>query len=1059
MTQLQQVNLGTSSDGTGGDTNRTGFSKVNSNTNVLALQAALTTYGDTITVATALDTSAVGKRVNIALSQADIVNLPLANTCLADQVVLLRNVGAYVVTLASSTDGTDTIALSRLNPGETAMLDTNGVDTWNVLMRGRPYEDNEVTNGNLTVDGQATVSGNINANAGVIVAGNVNVSGDQAVTGRVTADSLTTEGAAIVGANLTVNGDITIGRDSPILILDDTGSNVGSAIEYRDAGTRLWETKTYGTNLTWNLGRYVNGTYAGNAVSVANDSGDVSIASTLNVAGNQGLTGNLFLTGVVLRGINSPIAVTPNTGAAIQNHGTGGDSCINSARWSNDGSYPALNLGKSRSGVIGTQAAVQAGDCIGAIQMAGSDGNDMAHDDAAIYANAEENFTTTAHGTQLNFWTCAPGTATYSNKMRLTGSGHLLVGTADDDGTNVLQIGGNVRASAYTVGAMGVNDYGTFGFTNSNGPGITAYGNSSTGAGDLVVWTKGVETARFGASGATHIAGRLVAGSTSDDGGSAGQFNGSVRAANYAINSQSAGDAGVFGFGNSNGPCMAAYGSGTNGAGSLVFRTNAIERARFSADGRLLIGVSDNEDNGLLQVGGQIVQRADYGEIRIRASSESNLNGWRIASTVNGTADGYLAIQHSNDDFGSNFVNPLNMTANGHVMVNRDATQDDGNSALQVGGLLTGYGDIISNNGSAGAHFYANGNAGTYRGYVIQSGGVNRWELSAEGTAENGSNSGANLFLNMFNDDGTVAATPLYIPRNSGNVLIRTESDDGSNVLQIGGPARAYGTFTAGASGNKTAWITSDSGAGYFQTTGEAVIGSTESNTYTALISSNVERFRIEANGNVNFGGGQGTSQYNGQGSTGAHFEPSGVIAIQSAASATNFWLSKASGYTNNTFMIFANNGPTVGSVTTDGNSVSFNTTSDYRLKENVIPLADGIERLMTAKPSRFNFIADADKTTVDGFLAHEIAEVVPNAVSGEKDAIEYYPVFRDGYDPDNVQPDDVIEVDTVIIPQLVDNTKLVPLLTAAIQDVYTALQASNDRIAALEAKLAAQAA
>ena len=69
--------------------------------------------------------------------------------------------------------------------------------------------------------------------------------------------------------------------------------------------------------------------------------------------------------------------------------------------------------------------------------------------------------------------------------------------------------------------------------------------------------------------------------------------------------------------------------------------------------------------------------------------------------------------------------------------------------------------------------------------------------------------------------------------------------------------------------------------------------------------------------------------------------------------------------------LVFYNPNGQVGGINTSGSSTSFNTSSDYRLKENVVAISDGITRLKTLKPSRFNFIADAT-TTLDGFLAHE---------------------------------------------------------------------------------------
>ena len=112
--------------------------------------------------------------------------------------------------------------------------------------------------------------------------------------------------------------------------------------------------------------------------------------------------------------------------------------------------------------------------------------------------------------------------------------------------------------------------------------------------------------------------------------------------------------------------------------------------------------------------------------------------------------------------------------------------------------------------------------------------------------------------------------------------------------------------------------------------------------------------------------------------------------------------------------LTFINGNGTVGSVTTSGSATAYNTSSDYRLKENVVAMSGATDRLKQLKPSRFNFIADAD-TTVDGFLAHEVQDVVPEAITGTKDAVD-----EDG-NPDY---------------QGIDQSKLVPLLVATIQEL-----------------------
>ena len=125
----------------------------------------------------------------------------------------------------------------------------------------------------------------------------------------------------------------------------------------------------------------------------------------------------------------------------------------------------------------------------------------------------------------------------------------------------------------------------------------------------------------------------------------------------------------------------------------------------------------------------------------------------------------------------------------------------------------------------------------------------------------------------------------------------------------------------------------------------------------------------------------------------------------------------------------FNNPNGEVGRITTSSSSTSFLTSSDYRLKENNVNIADGISRVKLLKPYRFNFIADADKT-VDGFFAHEVQDVVPEAIAGTKDEVD-----NDG------NP----------VYQGIDQAKLVPLLTAALQEAITKIEDLETRIQALE--------
>ena len=130
---------------------------------------------------------------------------------------------------------------------------------------------------------------------------------------------------------------------------------------------------------------------------------------------------------------------------------------------------------------------------------------------------------------------------------------------------------------------------------------------------------------------------------------------------------------------------------------------------------------------------------------------------------------------------------------------------------------------------------------------------------------------------------------------------------------------------------------------------------------------------------------------------------------------------SSTGGSSNITAMRFYDSGSSagiVGSIIFNDTVTAFNTSSDYRLKENITYSWDATTRLKQLKPARFNFIKNKDKT-MDGFLAHEVSSIVPEAVSGEKDGEEM---------------------------QELDQSKLVPLLVKTVQELEA-------RITELESK------
>ena len=127
------------------------------------------------------------------------------------------------------------------------------------------------------------------------------------------------------------------------------------------------------------------------------------------------------------------------------------------------------------------------------------------------------------------------------------------------------------------------------------------------------------------------------------------------------------------------------------------------------------------------------------------------------------------------------------------------------------------------------------------------------------------------------------------------------------------------------------------------------------------------------------------------------------------------------------------------GYIYANGGTTTYATTSDYRLKENVVPMTGSIDRLKDLKPSKFNFIGE-DKT-VDGFLAHEAQSVVPECVHGTKDAMHPEVLYTsDDELPEGVNIGDVKEASAPDY-QGIDQSKLVPLLVASLQEAIARIE------------------
>jgi len=270
----------------------------------------------------------------------------------------------------------------------------------------------------------------------------------------------------------------------------------------------------------------------------------------------------------------------------------------------------------------------------------------------------------------------------------------------------------------------------------------------------------------------------------------------------------------------------------------------------------------------------------------------------------------------------------------------------------------------------------------------------------------------------------TVDTTGVVLNENSADRDFRVESNGNSNMLIVDGGSdimsigRAVNSTSTLAIQNKD--DTNNNAIDVFNDNGNRTF-SIQQNTsgdaqFKTFKNDGTQTFTIDGTGNALVGTSSTTPN------PGISLQPNGNIGI-----------GNSSGNSGVSFLEFRRSASQIGGVTQSGTTgVAFNTSSDYRLKENVNYDFDATSRLKQLKPSRFNFIADGKDRVLDGFLAHEVSSIVPEAISGEKDAVD-----KEG-NPEY---------------QGIDQSKLVPLLTKALQEAIAKIETLETKVTALEGK------
>ena len=304
-----------------------------------------------------------------------------------------------------------------------------------------------------------------------------------------------------------------------------------------------------------------------------------------------------------------------------------------------------------------------------------------------------------------------------------------------------------------------------------------------------------------------------------------------------------------------------------------------------------------------------------------------------------------------------------------------------------------------------------------------------------------GAAAGNGVHISMWSDDD------LYITNqesdgkikfgSGGNSDVLTISDDGNvEIDSFSSPSTRTLSLRTGYAANANGGIgiaaKDHSGAA---ADGLGIYGTDGVSIHTANAGTVYERIRVDTSGNCMIG----TSSVDGDGLS---------IKPRVANQTTRIVFNRANTTDNGSALEFLNNNTTVGTIKYTNSATQYNTSSDYRLKENAVAISDGITRLKTLKPYRFNFKVNPS-TVVDGFFAHEVT-AVPEAISGTKDETEDILYTEDDTIPSGKKVGDVKEVQPVY--QGIDQSKIVPLLTAALQEAVGKIETLETKVAALEA-------
>ena len=327
---------------------------------------------------------------------------------------------------------------------------------------------------------------------------------------------------------------------------------------------------------------------------------------------------------------------------------------------------------------------------------------------------------------------------------------------------------------------------------------------------------------------------------------------------------------------------------------------------------------------------------------------------------------------------------------------------------------------VLQNSGDAGLSILspnANNSQILLGSPVANAGGIIRWTGNDNAVKIGTNNTGSTLRFHVggFSEVMRISSAGnvgigTSSPDTTTQISKSTTSTDGSvyPTLKIentsAGTGNSYARFQVNGGNDTTTFTLLADG----RSSNSDVSLRTNTSTPMSFYTNGSERMRVTSNGNLAIGT---TTEY-----AKLHVTSQGNVTTPALFEDTT------TGTSSVTAVVLKRNGSNVGAINTTNTSTAYVTSSDHRLKENVVEMTDATTRLKQLQPKRFNFIADED-TTVDGFLAHEVQSVVPEAITGTHNEVD---------------------ADGNPVYQGIDQSKLVPLLVKTIQELEA-------RIVALE--------